>query len=121
MQMAAIFYLYPALILLKHSLQNFGLLGYADLKISISEWHYVENESVPNDAEIIRYTWFRANKDGSPDRRFKDNFQIPVCRYGQLLMEGKNGLKEVFLFSNYNLLTDFYQKLIQYQKMITGH
>ena len=41
-----------------------------------------------------------ANKDGSPDRRFNGNRQIPVARYGKLSIESGNGLREEWLASN---------------------
>ena len=52
--------------------------------------NFVESEAVPRDAEVIRHTWLYVNKDGSPDRRYSGNRQIPVCRYGVIRITGSN-------------------------------
>lgn len=57
---------------------------YNKLKVYVSTTNFIEQSSVPKDAEIIRYTWQYVNKDGSPDRRFTNNPQMPVCNYGFL-------------------------------------
>lgn len=52
--------------------------------------NFIESEAVPRDAEVIRHTWKYVNKDGSPDRRYSGNRQIPVCRYGVIRISGSN-------------------------------
>jgi hypothetical protein len=114
------FYLYPALVVMANSISNFALIGYSDLTLSLEESHFMEIGTVPSDTEILRYGWFRANKDGSADRRFRDNFQIPVCRYGKLIFEGKNGIKEIYLFSNFKLTSAFFQSFSLYRNLLIG-
>jgi hypothetical protein len=114
------FYLYPPLLVMAHSIRNFALIGYSDLKLSWDEYQFLETGHVPHDTEILHFVWFRANKDGSPDRRFRDNFQIPVCRYGKLTFEGKNGLKEIYLFSNLARSYAFFQAFTHYRTLLIG-
>lgn len=64
-------------------------------KIHIKQWtiDYPELDFAPEDALIAGYTWKYANKNGSPDRRYNNNFSVPICKYG--LVE----IKEDGLFS----------------------
>jgi hypothetical protein len=41
------------------------------------------------------------NKDGSPDRRFSNNFQIPLAEYGVAYFTTDTGLREEFMVSNF--------------------
>jgi hypothetical protein len=45
-------------------------------------------------------TWAKTNKDGSPDRRFRDNFAIPVMEYAQLTLRSPAGLNGKYILSN---------------------
>jgi len=68
-----------------------GAAAYKDLSITQSYSHFIESEKVPSDSEIIDYTWQYVNKNGSADKRFKNNRKLPICKYGNLkLSDGKN-------------------------------
>ena len=56
--------------------------SYDQLTVYSSTTNFIETDPVPRDAEIIRYTWQYVNKNGTADKRFNNNRQIPVCRYG---------------------------------------
>jgi hypothetical protein len=62
---------------------------------------------VPSDAKVVGHTWFKANKDGSPDRRFANNYQIPIVAYAFLTLKSEGGLWEEFHFSNPERLVQF--------------
>ena len=79
--------------------RNVGAVSYADLRISTDTSRFIETESVPKDAEIVDRTWRYVNKKGGPDRRFKDNLQIPVALYGELALHSSTGLNEIFQIS----------------------
>lgn len=49
---------------------------------------------------MIGHTWKKANKDGSPDRRFANNYEIPIVAYGGIRITSKGGLNEEYLISN---------------------
>jgi Protein of unknown function (DUF4236) len=74
-------------------------VDYRMLQVSWSEERFIETEQVPSDAVVIGHTWRYVNKNGGPDRRFKDNAQLPIMRYGQLSIEGPAGLNLVWTFS----------------------
>jgi hypothetical protein len=63
-------------------------IGYEDLLVATDHLEYVEPEgNVFADSQVIDHRWKRINRDGSPDRRFKENSQLPVVRCGILRLE----------------------------------
>jgi hypothetical protein len=76
-----------------------GAIGYSNLNIEITEIQFVEEEAVPQDARVVGITWRYVNKKGGPDRRFKDNREIPICAYEQIHLSSGTGLNEMFLVS----------------------
>ena len=79
---------------------NIAVIPNSDLKYDYEDFDCIESEVVPQDAEVIGYTWTYVNNDGSPDRRFKNNRQLPICRYGKIKISSKNGLNLILIFSN---------------------
>lgn len=61
-------------------------LNYSEAKPSYS-FESVIDENPPEDATITGKTWKHPNKDGSPDRRFSVNYQIPICLYGKVIFK----------------------------------
>jgi len=61
---------------------------------------FIEEESVPSDTFHVGQTWKKANKDGSRDRRFANNYEIPVVQYGQLRFASSTGVNEEYLVSD---------------------
>ncbi|OGK62269.1 hypothetical protein A2334_02425 [Candidatus Roizmanbacteria bacterium RIFOXYB2_FULL_38_10] len=100
-------FLFPTFLLLFKDNQEFGIFDLKDVKTTMKLSGYVEEESVPKDTEIIQHTWKKANKDGSMDKRFKGNYQIPIVKYGDMTYESEGGLEESFMFSNFDAFTEF--------------
>lgn len=69
-----------------------GAVAYAALEARAERTRYVESESVPGDATVVDRTWQYVNRSGGPDRRFKNNQQLPVCAYSKLLLSSPGGL-----------------------------
>ena len=59
-------------------------VDYKDIEIKFSEQRFVEEEKLPQDAEVIDYTWKYVNKNGQPDKRYSNNRRLPICLYGKL-------------------------------------
>lgn len=72
-----------------------GGIGYRQLQLEAGPTSFIEEEAVPRDATVIGHTWRYVNKKGGPDRRFKDNRQLPICRYDQIAVGSPNGLNEL--------------------------
>ena len=53
-----------------------------------------------SDSKNIGYTWKYCNKNGSPDRRYSNNYQIPIQQYGEIAISSSEGLNEEFMISN---------------------
>lgn len=73
---------------------------------------FIESERIPQDADIIDYTWKYTNKDGSRDLRFSNNRKYPICKYGELTLKSPNGIHTIILFSNHDMAEDIQSKLV---------
>jgi hypothetical protein len=104
-------YLYPGFILYRAAREAFSLIEYHDIVWEGSNSKFVEEEKVPEDCRVLGSTWAKANKDGSRDRRFADNYQIPTVEYGQLVLKSSNGLWEEFQFSNLGKMVNWLNAL----------
>ena len=63
---------------------RYGVVAYANLVCRVGSTQFLEEEGVPGDSQVISHTWKYVNKSGGPDRRFRDNRQIPITVYGEL-------------------------------------
>jgi hypothetical protein len=75
-------------------LQNgkYGAVSYDSLNVSFSPTRFIEDQAVPPDARVVDYTWQYVNKNGSPDRRFSNNRQIPIAQYGFIQFQSRTGM-----------------------------
>jgi hypothetical protein len=109
-------FFYPAFIVMFESITKLAIIGYDELDFIPSPVQYLERSTIPSDSVVIGKTWSKVNKDGTPDKRFKDNFEIPIVRYGQLNLRTDSGLNEEYLFSNYELFNEFALAFNDYQE-----
>ncbi|KKD44836.1 DUF4236 domain-containing protein [Listeria seeligeri] len=77
-----------------------GALNYSDIHMGLGTTNFIETDSVPGDARILGYTWLKVNKNGSPDKRFKENRQVPVCEYGAVHIKSEDTLQVELMCSN---------------------
>ena len=56
-------------------------------------------------------TWKYVNKNGGPDKRFKDNRQLPIMHYAELTLSSAHGLRFLVQFSNPRLAEPFVRSL----------
>lgn len=101
--------LYPGMALIPGHNGAFALIDFRELEITGCTTRFQESEAVPSDSEVIGYTWAKCNKDGSPDRRFNGNYQIPIVRYGHLTFSSEYGLNEEFMLSNIEAVEMFHR------------
>jgi hypothetical protein len=92
-------YFYPDLVLLVQG-SKAGAISYTSLKLEWGATIFVETESVPTDSQIIGHTWRYVNKNGNPDRRFNNNYQIPEVRYPTMTLKSSSGLEKVLHLSS---------------------
>lgn len=105
-----VLYFLPDVVLVDDG-ANVGAIGYPDLGVASQRSNFIEEGTVPHDAKVISRTWKHPNKSGGPDRRFKDNYQIPVCEYEVMHMTSNSGLNELVEFSRTGVVTPFSQAL----------
>ncbi len=108
-------YFYPSFIVMFQDIENFALVDYNELDFDFETTRFVEEDKVPPDTSIIENTWKKVNKNGSQDMRFKGNYQIPIVRYGGIVLTTKTGLKEKYSFSNYEYCVEFSKAFLEYK------
>jgi hypothetical protein len=95
---SGVLYFFPDRLMV-FTASSVGAVNYDGLKATATAQRYIESERVPNDAKVVGQTFKYVNKTGGPDKRFKDNRQIPIVQYDELHLESGSGLNEVFQVS----------------------
>ncbi|MGJ4754740.1 hypothetical protein [Leptospira kmetyi] len=108
-------YFYPDRILIQDKKAT-GALLYENLQIIPEVGHFLEEEGVPKDSKVIGKTWKYVNKNGSPDRRFKNNYEIPIVQYQYLGFKSESGIEEVIALSKLGAINDFVSALQRLRK-----
>lgn len=88
-------YFFPDRVLV-YERRRVGAVPYTDLQTQAAQTRFREEESVPGDAQVVGSTWKYVNKRGGPDRRFKDNRELPIALYGEVHLTSSSGLNERF-------------------------
>lgn len=113
-------YIYPGFVMMRSRGSDFALIDVRELQVKCSQSRFIEEEGIPTDSEIIGQTWKKANKDGSRDRRFAGNYQIPIALYAEIEFRSATGLYEVYEFSAYSRAITFFHALADYQKGVAA-
>lgn len=111
-------YLYPGFLIIYESKNDFAIINYCDIEVLYRQSQFIETEKVPADAKITGHTWFKVNKDGSPDKRFASNYQIPIALYGEIHFSSKTGLNERYSFSNNESAMLFHKAITSYTECL---
>ena len=69
--------------LLIHGQGRYGAVEYDALNVGFSFEQFIESGPVPGDAARVGTTYQYVNKNGTPDRRFANNREIPIMQYGR--------------------------------------
>ena len=93
-------YIYPGFALYRAAKKAFAIIDSREIRLAYSPVKFIESGAVPSDARVVGHDWAKSNKDGSPDRRFRGNRQIPVVLYGSLRFTSPGGLHEEFQISD---------------------
>lgn len=111
-------YIYPAFVIVSSSKHEFALIDIKEFELSFSQHRFLEEQKIPSDTKIVDKTWAKVNKNGSPDKRFKGNYEISIVSYGGLDIKSKAGLNESYSFSNYEKSEAFAKTFINYQNSL---
>lgn len=93
-------YIYPAFAILFDDKSSFGIVDLFELNLSFKRTKFLEKEDVSYDTKVVGQTWVKVNIDGTPDKRFKNNYKIPIVEYGEIEFKSYTGVNELFMFSN---------------------
>ncbi|MDP3515795.1 MAG: DUF4236 domain-containing protein [Pseudohongiella sp.] len=110
-------YFMPDCILVYDS-AGVGCVEHSSLSFSTSAERFIEDGQVPSDSNVVDRTWKYANKRGGPDRRFKDNREIPICLYGKLDLSTSAGLLCHLQTSKSDAPQSFSKQYLAYLKTI---
>lgn len=93
--------------LLVYDSRGIGAVAYEQLQLSATQTRFVEGEGVPGDARVVDRTWRYVNKSGGPDRRFRDNPELPIALYEELSIRSSSGLNEKLQLSRVGTSASF--------------
>lgn len=110
--------IYPGVAVIPRADGVFALIDVRELQVSFEGVGFHETEAVPPDSKVVGQTWAKTNQDGSPDRRFKDNYQIPICAYGQVSFRSDTGMREDYMVSSADAALAFVEAIKAYQKAL---
>jgi hypothetical protein len=113
-------FLYPGFILYRAAREAFSVIDYHDVHATTAIARFQEEQAVPTDSQIAGQAWAKANKNGSPDRRFANNYQIPIALYGVLTLKSETGLWEEFHCSNPDRLKRFLNSWTEFRQSFLG-
>ncbi len=86
-------FFFPERLIIKRRNQ-FAAIMYKNIECSSNITRFIETGGVPNDSKVVDNTWRYLNKDGTADRRFKGNHQIPICEYSEYSFRSDSGVNE---------------------------
>lgn len=89
----------PDSIVIKEG-SKINALNFNEININLGKMTFLEDGQVPEDATVIGQSFEHTNKDGSPDRRYKDNKEINIVEYGFISMYNPTGLDTLIVFSD---------------------
>lgn len=87
-------FLLPDRVLVKSG-RRWSDIDYQQLSATASSTRFIEDARRPRDSQQVGTTWRYANVKGGPDRRFKNNRQLPIMLYGRLKLTSPHGLSWV--------------------------
>lgn len=96
------------------STSGVGAVEYAAMSCKSRPTAFVEDGPVPSDAQVLHTQWRHANRDGSPDRRFAHNNQLPVVQYAELSVESATGMFFLLHASNPKKAAVFCREVVMY-------
>lgn len=112
--------IYPGVAIMPRIDGAFALIDLRELRLEFIPVQFIEEEGVPSDSQVVGQTWAKANKDGSPDLRFTNNYSIPVCLYGQLRFTSDGGIEEEYQFSHAESAANFSRAFDAYQSSLSA-
>lgn len=110
-------YIYPTFIVLFKNYKEFGIHDLRQVDVSVNAQGFHEDGKVPKDATVVGETYKYTNKNGTPDKRYQNNYVIPVTKYGNLSFRSESGINDRYMFSNFDRFADFGKAFVQHTQV----
>jgi hypothetical protein len=107
-------YFLPDRVLVRDG-RRFADISYAALSVTLGTTRFIEDGRVPKDSHQVGTTWEYANVKGGPDRRYKNNRQLPILEYARMEIRTSAGLHWTIDSSNPKLAESAIRTLGQAQ------
>jgi hypothetical protein len=78
-------YFLPDRLLIDNT-KSIDTIDYEELTIQHLETNWIEEGLVPQGAVRVGQTWKYVNKNGGPDRRYRENRELPILRYSEWML-----------------------------------
>lgn len=98
--------------------------SYDNLNMCTGTTNFIETDPVPKDTTIVRYTWQYVNKNGSADKRYANNRQLPVCQYGRIMLQAGDQIGVEIHVSNATIAANIgtaYRYYAEYLEELSFH
>ncbi len=99
--------------------QGIGAVSYPDLHATSRVGRFIEDGPVPRGARQVDTTWRFVNKNGTPDRRFANNRQLPILAYQEVLFASTTGIRAYLQISSSSGANGFLGALASIQHLRT--
>ena len=90
---------FPDAIFIKQN-GNIAAVSFDEIDIDLSKSLFLEEGNIAKDASVVGKTYAHTNKDGSPDKRYKENPEMNLVEYGVLSIFTQPGLELLIVFSD---------------------
>jgi len=97
--------------------RSVGAVAYKDLRVESSNSRFIEEDSVPRDAQQVGTTWKFVNRSGGPDKRFNNNRELPILLYGAIAFGSRSGLNELIECSRSAAAATFVNAIVTWQQV----
>ena len=106
-------YFFPDRIFVETN-KNIFDIKFSHIELKIYQRKFIEEEPLTKDSIVVEKTWKYINKNGTPDKRFSNNYEIPVCLYTTINCYTQEGFNIKLQLSNGNscsILQELYKQL----------
>lgn len=102
--------IFPDIMIIVKGIQV-GIEKHSSFEYDLRVISYVEESGKPKDAEFVQNINKYMNKNGTPDKRRKENPVFPLLKYGILDFVSLNGLRLQIMCSNVIIAENFWNQI----------
>ena len=111
-------YMYSGFFVMFESPSRMGILDITELEVEYEATRFIETDAIPPDSQQVGEVWEKSNKDGSRDKRYAENRQFPVIKYGEITFRSGSGIYEKYMFSDPRKAEGFVDALQAFKSLL---